>query len=300
MNQPSNDFNAEENLLKLESVAEHSAMTDEYLKLQTHAMQLAQKLFGDNAKKCTSFTSRLLDVCNRAKDKELLLIHNPGGWGCTPLDNLLKWERSIVDGITTAVEQLGYDWLLTQYFRNGHGLWAHLQDLKEEGRFFFKGRSNKVELMAAELKFITEHLKNLKVLLIGASQGAAFSNAVVRQLGELPQVYSIELGIFFAHMSRRNITERTLAIDSNGEMPDPMANRNLKAGFKAYLFAPFRWAKYQLQGKPEKFSYCINAPGHNYDWKYPEVRRQITEFLNRNFSNHSNLEVVLNEAGEIH
>jgi len=275
-------------------------MTDEYPDLQDHAQQLAQQLFGDNAKKCASFTNRLLDVCNRARGKELLLIHNPGGWGGTPLDNLLKWERSIVDGICAALEQLGYNWLLTQYFRNGHGLWAHLQDLKEEGRFFFKGRSYKVKLMAAELKFITEHLKNLKVLLIGASQGAAFSNAVVRQLGEFPQVYSIELGIFFAHMSRRIITKRTLAIDSNGEMPDPMANRNLKAGFKAYIFAPFRWIKYQLQGKPEKFSYCINAPGHNYDWKYPEVRRQITEFLNLNFGTNNNLEVVLNEAGEIH
>jgi hypothetical protein len=114
---------------------------------------------------------------------------------------------------------------------------------------------------------------------------------VMRQLGELHQVFSIELGIFFPHMPRRVITDRTLAIDSNGVMPDPMAHRNLKAGFKAYIIAPFRWTKYRLQGKPEKFTYCINAPGHNYSWEYPEVQRQIIDFLNTNFGTKSNLKV---------
>ncbi|GAI68005.1 unnamed protein product, partial [marine sediment metagenome] len=55
--------------------------------------------------------------------------------------------------------------------------------------------------MVAELKFIAQHINDLKVILIGASQGAAFSNTVMRHLGELRQVYSIELGIFFSHMS---------------------------------------------------------------------------------------------------
>jgi len=147
--------------------------------------------------------------------------------------------------------------------------------------------------MAAELRFITRHLNTLKVILIGASQGAAFSNAVLRQLGEVRRVYSIELGIFFPHMPRRVITDRTLAMDSNGVMPDPMSHRNLKAGFRAYATAPFEWIKYRLQGRPEKFSYCINAPGHNYNWEYPEVQGQIIDFLNLNFGAKGNVEVEM-------
>ena len=84
-------------------------------------------------------------------------------------------------------------------------------------------------------------------------------------------------------MSRRVITDRTLAIDSNGVMPDPMSHRNLWAGFKAYITAPYRWIKYRLQGKPQKFTYCINAPGHDYSWQYPEVRQRITDFLTDTF-----------------
>ena len=145
--------------------------------------------------------------------------------------------------------------------------------------------------MVSELKFIAQQFNNLKIILVGASQGAAFSNAVMRQLGELSQVYSIELGIFFPHMPRRVVTEKTLAIDNNGVMADPMSQRNLWVGFKVYLTAPFHWAKYQLQGKPQKFTYCINAPGHNYQWEYPEVKGQILDFLNLNFCPEDNLEV---------
>jgi len=267
-------------------------MTVDYLSLEEEANHLAQQLFGNDIEKCASSTNRLLDICTRAQGKDFLLIHNPGGWGCTPIERLLQWERSIVEGISATIEQCG-SYLLTQYFRNGNGWWTHTRDFVKEVRFFSGGQYAMVEVMVAELKFIAQHIKNLQIILIGASQGAAFSNAVMRQLDELRQVYSIELGLFFPHMSRRVVTERTLAIDSNGVVPDPMAHRNLKIGVEAYLTAPFRWVYYRLQGRPEKFSYCINAPGHNYNWEYPEVQRQVIDFINLNFGTKSNTEVGL-------
>ena len=266
-------------------------MTADYLALEEEVSHLAQQLFGNDTKKCASFTNRLLDLSTRARGKDLLLIHNPCGFGSTPLEQCLQWERSIVEGVSATIEQLGYSWLLSQYSRSGNSWWAHTRDIKEEARFFLKGKSSKAKVMAAELKFITQHINNLKIIMIGASQGAAFSNAVMRQLGELRQVYSIELGIFFPHMSRRVITERTLAIDSNGLMPDPVAHRNLWVGFKTYITAPYRWVKCRLQGKPEKFTYCVNVPGHDYSWEYPEVQRQIKDFLNLTFGTKSNSEV---------
>lgn len=262
-------------------------MTDDYLALEQEAGHLAQQLFSHDIKKRASFTNRLLDSCTRAQGKDFLLIHNSGGWGSTRLEDLLPWERSIVAGVSATIERLGYRWLLIQYFRNGNSWWAHLRDMKEQAAFFLKGKSSKTKIMAAELEFIAQHTNNLKIILIGASQGAAFSNAVMRQLGELRQVYSLEFGIFFPHMSRRVVTERTLAMDSNGVMPDPMAHRNLRAGVKAYITAPLRWIRYRLAGKPQKFTYCVNAPGHDYNWDYPEVQRQIIDFLNLKFGTKS-------------
>ena len=96
-------------------------------------------------------------------------------------------------------------------------------------------------------------------------------------------MYSIELGLFFPHMSRRVVTERTLAIDSNGIMPDPVAHRNLKAGLYCFMTAPFRWIKYWWQGNPRPFSHCINVPGHEYRWEYPGVHQKIEDFLEVKF-----------------
>ena len=251
--------------------------------LVEEANLLGQQLFGRNTRNRAGLTNRLLDICTRVQDKDILLIHNPGGWGSTPLEGLLQWERSIVDGVVTTIGSMGYSWLLIQHFRSNNSMWSRIWDIKEETDFLFKSHSRKVEEMAAEVKFIAQHFNNLKILLIGASQGAAFSNAVMRQIGELHQVYSIELGIFFPHMSRRVITERTLSIDDNGQMPDPIAHGNLRVSFKAYISAPYRWIKYRLHGQPKKFTYCINAPGHDYNWTYPLVHQRIEEFLKINF-----------------
>ncbi|MFC1984916.1 hypothetical protein ACFLUW_00840, partial [Chloroflexota bacterium] len=135
------------------------------LTLQEEAGKLAQQLFGSVLKSCANFTNELLDICTRAQGKDLLVIHNPGGFGSTPLEHLLEWERSIVEGVSATIELLGCNWLLTQYFRTGDSWWAHVRDMKEQVYFFFKGESSKAKVMAAELKFIVQHVKNLKILL---------------------------------------------------------------------------------------------------------------------------------------
>ena len=264
-------------------------MADDHLALEKEASHLAQQLFGDNLKKCANFTNRLLDICTRAQGKDFLLIHNPGGWGTTHTKYLLQWERSIVEGTSATIERLGYTQTLIQYFRTGKGLRERMLDIKEGTRFF----ATKARVMATELEFVTHHLNTLKVILIGVSVGAAFSNAVLHCSSELDRIYSIELGIPFFYRSRRVITARTIALDGNGLMPDALMEWNIPTILRTYLTAPFRWIKYKLQGKQIKFTYCINVPGHDYNWDYPEVQRQIEDFLNMEFGTKSNAEVVV-------
>ena len=110
-------------------------MTDNDLALQEEISHLGQQLFGSDTKKCASFTNRLWDIYTRAKGKDFLLIHNPGGWGSTYLEDCLEWERSIVEGVSAAIEQLGYSPLLVQYFRSGHSKWEHVLGVIKETRF---------------------------------------------------------------------------------------------------------------------------------------------------------------------
>ena len=195
MNQPGKAFMMGDNLSRVENATEQLKMTEVDLALQEEAHHLAQQLFGNNSEKGTKFTNRLLDIYSQAQNKDFLFIHNPGGWGTTSLEYCLQWERSIVDGINATLERLGYSRLLIQHFRTESGWREHVRDVKEQFRFF----ASKAEMLAAELKFLTQHINNLKVILIGISQGAAFGNAVMRCLGKPQQVYSIELGMPFAY-----------------------------------------------------------------------------------------------------
>lgn len=271
-------------------------ISDVDLALREEARYLGQQLFGSKSQKSIDFTDRLLNISTRARGKDFLLVHNSGGWGSAGIDHCLQWERSLVTGVSATIEKLGYTSLLIQYLRTGRGWREKIRDVKEQLQLFtFKAR-----LMTAELRFLTQHINPLKVLLIGVSQGAIFSNAVMQYLTELDPVYSIELGLPFFQRSRRVVTERTLAIDSNGLMPDATVQGNLTGVLEAYLVGPFKWIMYQLQRRPVRFAQCINARGHDYDWEYPEVRQQIEDFLKLNFGTKSNVEVVSHEAREIH
>jgi hypothetical protein len=252
---------------------------DAALDLWEEARRIGCQLFGDDVEKGASFADRLMAIYQDAQGKDFLLIHNPGGWGNSPLESCMHWERSVVAGISATLEKLGCSWSLSQHFRGGIGWRAHLRDIRDYIRFFSFQR----EVLAAEVEFLTKHLKNLKVILIGVSQGAGFSNAVMQKLNELQRVYSIELGVFFFHRPRRVITERTLIIDHNGLMPDAVIEGDLMTMVMTLPMAFLRWVKYRLKGKPVKFSHCIKLAGHDYHWKYPKVSQQIGDFLKVNF-----------------
>ena len=244
--------------------------------------QLARRLFAGRQGR-DKVISRVQGLWSEAAGKDFLVIHSPGGWGNSKWDSLLDWEKSIVTGVTATLEKLGYSAVIVQYFRSGDTWIGHMRDVLKEAQFFFWGRSARAQVMAEELRFIVQRKEGLRIVLTGASQGAAFDNAVMQKLGGLERVYSIELGTFFPHMKRRTVTPRTLAIDSNGLMRDPMCQRDLWAGTRSYIKAFYRWFKYKLQGKPVKFTHCINTPGHEYLWEYPAVHTNIAEFLAAQF-----------------
>lgn len=261
----------------------------EYSALEAEVRQLAGQLFNGDTRKDTEFQRRVLDTYKKAENSHFLLIHNPGGWGSTRIENLLQWERSIVEGVDMTVREMGYSGTLIQYFRSSTGWRAVMNDIQEQSRFF----RLKAKVMAAEIEFITRHLEKLKIILIGVSQGAAFSNAVQQNLNGTERVFSIELGTPFYYKSRRIITDRTLTLDGNGLMPDALMEWNVPVILKTYFSAPFRWLKYKIQRKNVKFTYCINVPGHDYNWDYPEVQRQIEDFLKLKFSKNSDVEVAV-------
>jgi hypothetical protein len=248
------------------------------MNLREDAYRLAREII-KSEEAADKFAGQITDVCTRAQGKDLLIVHNPGGWGHARLDQCLEWERGIVVGVKAAVQEMGHSFFMTQYFRSGEGWQEEMRDLKEQFRFF----ESKANIMAAWLRFIITHVDGIKVILIGVSQGAAFGNSVLQRLGEYYPVYSIELGFPFQYKSRRVITERTLAIEGNGVKPDVLVQGNIWVGARILMAAPFKWMWYRLRGKTVAFAHCVTAPGHEYDWSNPEIQWRIRDFLEANF-----------------
>ena len=268
-------------MLKQQPKADASAQgvtIEKPLPIVEAAGHLAAKIFPHNNKKRKLFFAGLQEMYSAARNKDVLVVHSPGGWGNAHWEDIQGWEKSIVTGVTATMEKLGYSQTIKGYLRSGDALWGGRSWYKE-AKYFLFGTNYRAQVLAEEIKFLMVNLPKLRIILVGASQGAAFNNTVMVYLGNVERVYSIELGTFFAHMRRRQLTTRNLAIDSNGLMRDPMCHRDLWKGTKAYFIAFVRWFKYKAQGNPQKFTNCINTPGHEYQWEYPEVHGRITEFL---------------------
>jgi hypothetical protein len=245
--------------------------------LQKDAYRLARQIH-KSEEEAGKFAREIIDICTRARGKDLLIIHNPGGWGHARLDQCLDWEKGIVAGVEDAAREMEHKCLLTQYLRSGESWREEMRDLKEQFRFF----ESKANIMAAWLRFVIAHVDGIKVILIGISQGAAFGSAVMQRLSDSYPVYSIELGFPFMYKSRRVITERTLVIEGHEGKPDVLTQGNIWVGARLLIAAFFRWIRYNLEGRPIPLALCINAPGHEYDWGNPEIQREIREFLEAN------------------
>lgn len=248
--------------------------------------QLAQKLLKTRGGQAR-LISRLGNIYATAIGKDFMVLFSPGGWGNTPWEDVQDWEKSIVHGVVGVLGKLGYSYGLTQYLRGGKPRLGHMMDIARDIRFFTTGVSPRAEIMAEELKFLAGRLPQVKIILVGASQGAAFNNSVMKKLGGQDRIFSIELGTFFPYMKRRVLTERTLAVDSNGIMPDPMCQRDLWVGTRAYIAAIRRYFKQRAQGERIRFNRCINTPGHEYRWDFPAVKPNITRFLTTQFGEKS-------------
>ena len=74
---------------QLEAINNDLSLQDS-ISLKEEINQLARQLFGNEVKKRAGFTDWLWDTYTEAQGNEFLLIHNPGGWGCTQLSHCLE------------------------------------------------------------------------------------------------------------------------------------------------------------------------------------------------------------------
>ncbi len=242
------------------------------------ATVLSMELFGDYQEKYGDFTNQLLATYAEAKDKDFVVIFNPGGWGWNVLDSSPGW-KSIINGIESELDSLGYDSLLLSYQRTDESVRGVIDEFVEVTSVY----PSKAENLACRVEFLTDHIPDLKVIVAGESNGTVISDGAMNILQNNPQVYSIQTGPPFWHKSIK--LDRTLVLDNNGRTPDSFSQGDIPtmvwASLKDLVGLP------QPEEESGRIMYFVRAPGHDYRWQYPGVYSQITNFMKQNFGRKS-------------
>ncbi len=258
--------------------------------IEQQAWQAAAEVVGSSKKAQEQFVTEVLDLYSKAKDSDLIIFCNSGGWGNKPLSSDYQGQ-SWLTGMTEKLTQLGYEPCVIDDIRTGNSLIEHLFEFKEDLTHY----PSKAKVLAAKIDFLTQHNTDLKVIITGQSNGAAFTGEVANRLKDNPKVYSIQVGIPFWH--RVHEVTRSLVIDNSGIGSDALTDRNLVAIIKSNwaklfilnhvpFFTPVDWfiSRSVLILASYNFGLGLHAPGHEYMWEYPGVGPVIEAFLVNNFS----------------
>jgi len=238
------------------------------------ATTMARELFGDYQDKYNIFVTQLLALYLEAKDEDFVVLFNSGGWGWNVLERSAGWT-SIFDGMKSELQKLGYKALFVNYQRTEENLRGIIDEFMEVVSVY----PTKAEKLAKRVEFLTSHVPDLKVIVAGESNGTIISDSVMNMLRDNQQVYSIQTGPPFWY--KTTMRERTLVLESNGLTRDTFSEGDIGAILWASAKALLGLAP--PDEDPGRILYFMRAPGHDYQWWYPHVYYEITNFLEKNF-----------------
>ena len=238
------------------------------------AYRVATDLFGDHQEGCYEFTKQLLITYSAAKDKDFVIFFNSGGVGWSLLETSVGWY-SIFDGITQELADSGYTSLSLDYLRTPRS-WDGFFD---ESMNMISLYPTKTKELATRVEFLTDYIPNIRVILIGESNGTVICDRVLNRLKDNPRVYSIQTGPPFWYKS--TMLERRLVLKSGGIIPDSFSDGDFFTMIGATLESLLGFPRQADEsGTIMRF---VSAPGHDYWWQYPGVSPEITKFLHDNF-----------------
>ncbi len=237
------------------------------------AVAIASDFVGNSQEKLQSFVDQMVATYMEARDKDVVVFFNSGGWGWNLTRETPGWA-SILDGIKSQLDALGYSSLVLNYRRTSSGILGCFQEMTEA---LARYPQKSVEL-ARRVEFLTDHIPNLSIIVAGESTGTVISDTTMELLKDMPQVYSIQTGTPFWH--KPDTGERTLLMNSNGQGIDTFSYGNVPAMIWATVKG---WFGVKSNNPGDILSW-LKAPGHDYSWEYPGVCSEVVGFLEENFA----------------
>jgi hypothetical protein len=242
------------------------------------AKQKAGELVGDDQEKLENMVDRLVATYVQARDTDVVIFFNSGGWGWNIKEETPGW-CTILDGTQNELTKLGYQSMILNYQRTNRGIKPMIKEFFEAATRYPK----KARDLSRQIEFLTENLPKLKVIIAGESTGTVISAKTMGMLKDNAQVYSIQTGTPFWYQPEES--NRTLLMNSNGRGIDTFSYGNIPA----MVWATFKgwFGLTSADDNPGDILSWLKAPGHHYSWDYPGVSSAVVGFLDNNFTRKS-------------
>ncbi len=242
------------------------------------AKQKAGELVGDEQEKLDNMVDRLVATYVQARETDVVIIFNSGGWGWNIKDEAPGW-CTILDEVQNELAKLGYQSIILNYQRTNRGIKPMIKEFFEAATRYPK----KAWDLSRQVEFLTENLPKLKVIIAGESTGTVISAKTMGMLKDNTQVYSIQTGTPFWYQPEES--NRTLLMNSNGRGIDTFSYGNVPA----MVWATFKgwFGLTSADDNPGDILSWLKAPGHHYSWDYPGVSSAVVKFLDGNFTRKS-------------
>jgi hypothetical protein len=243
------------------------------------ARSLATELYGQNSG-AELYFQQLISAYKSSEDKNVLIIFNPGGWGTKSLEESSDW-MSIINGMQKELGSAGFKVVALNYQRTTNDLRGQIHELEE----IISGYYSKSNDLSKRVEFLTQHIRELKVILAGESTGTMICDSTMNLLKDNERVFSIQTGSPF--WQKNTIRDRTIVVNDNGVIPDTFSRGDFFTVIKSSLQSLLGNKQPEDQGK---ILNVLSAPGHEYWWQNPKVFSQIGYFLEEYFGVQSKLQ----------
>ncbi len=238
------------------------------------AVIMAQEFVGNSQEKLQDFVDQLVATYIEARYMDVVVFFNSGGWGWNLTLETPGWA-SILDGIKSQLDNLGYHSIVLNYRRTSSGIRGCMKEFSEAVTRY----PQKAVELAKRVEFLVDHLPDLKIIVAGESTGTVISDKAMGILKDKSSVYSIQTGTPFWHKPAE--LERTLLMNSNGKGIDTFSYGNVPAMIWATVKSWFGLTS--PNDNPGNILSWLKAPGHDYSWQYPGVCSEVVSFLDKNF-----------------
>lgn len=203
---------------------------------------------------------------------DVIILFTPGGWGHISYKEE-SYAKSLLEGIRRTLIDWKYKTVVISYPRAEAGILGKFKSLKQLLTSF----SSESKKLAGQTEDVSNHFKNIRIVLVGYSFGGAFVNEVMKNVKN-DRVYGIEAGTPFVYKIAKS--KNVLFLDNAGK--DALAIGDFKklswVGVKGILKLVFLFKLIRL-----RISEAFHFKEHEYFWKDKEVKCKVLNFLGEKF-----------------